>query len=551
MSPGEAASTRRPFAKSARPATLARWTAAEGVLVPAAVIAIVAVAVRVAFGPQLDLLDDAGYLEAARRVSDGQSLDHLFPLFRLRVGMAYPLGWLLGAGIVEPTQFWLLTIAADLGALIALSVAAWCLAGSVEATLCTAGLYAIYPLAVQQSAMYYPTSFQVASIAIACALIAVAERSADRRRLLLAFAGGLSLGIGYLFKEDVAIVVPAMVLASLIASFPRIGTMLAVCAGAALVFGGECAAYWQTTGNPLFRLTATSGLGAAVGNDLQITEIWRSDAYLRSLLLLPVQVGILWWLAIPAVWFAWRSRDRAPGLAFTAVLFLIVMFYLQFGSGSLSNYSPLPKTPRYTALATPLLMLAVGAWLASLFAERRRIAIGITTLVVLAAVPCLLYLEASTQERTRNTMAVLPVLKTLGPGTLYTDFYSSRVLRLVVPDREIRVWYHAKFDETRMTVLAPPPPGSYALLDRQAAKVYTSSYQLALPPEVATVPAAAVTIWTRHAYAPGSITRRVLEGIRGAALHLPDGNGLRTKVSRSIDDMIEGDDAVLYRLPSP
>lgn len=551
MNPGEAVSTRRPFVKSVRPSAAARWSAAEGVLAHAAVITVIAVAVRVAFGPQLDILDDAGYLEAARRVADGQSLDNLFPLFRLRVGMAYPLGWLFGAGVVEPTQFWLLTIAADLSALIALAVAGWFLAGSARAALCASGLYAIYPLAVQQSTMYYPTSFQVASIAVACALIAVAEQAQGRRRWLLAFAGGVSLGIGYLFKEDVAIVVPAMVIASLIAAFPRIGTMIAVCVGAALIFTGECVAYWLTTGHALFRLTATSGLGAAIGGDLPIAEIWRWDAYLRSLLLLPVQVGLMWWLAIPAVWMAWRSRRSAPGIAFTTEWFLIVLIYLQFGSGSLSDYAPLPKTPRYTALATPLLMLTVGAWLAGLFAERRRIAIAVAAAVVTVAIPCLLYLEVSTQERTRNTLAVVPVLTTLGPGAVYTDYYTARVLRLVEPNRDIRVWYHAKFDENRMTVLAPPPAGAYALLDRQAAKVYTSSYQLALPPEVAKVPAEAMTIWTRHAYQPGTLTRRLLEGIRGVAMQLPDGHALRERVSRSVSEMIEGDDAVLYRQPSP
>jgi hypothetical protein len=551
MNPGEAVSTRRQFEKSGRAATLGRWIASQGVLAPAAVIGVVAVSIRIAFGPQLDLLDDAGYLEAARRVSDGQSLDNLFPLFRLRVGMAYPLGWLLSAGVVDATQFWLLTMIADLGTLAALSVAAWCLAGSVEATLCTAGLYAIYPLAVQQSTMYYPTSFQVASIAIACALIALAERATQRRRMLLAFAAGLSLGIGYLFKEDVAIVVPAMLVASMFVSFPRFTTMLAVCSGAAVIFFGECAGYWITTGHPLFRLTATSGLGAPLGSDLQIAEIWRWDGYLRTLLLLPVQVGVLWWASIPALWIAWRSRREARGIGFIAILFLVLMVYLQFGSGSLTSYTPLPKTPRYTALATPLLMLTVGAWLGTLFVERRRTAIALSVLIAVIATPCLLYLSVSTQERTRNTIAVLPVLKTLGTGTLHTDYYTARVLRLVVPDREIRVWYHGKFDENRMTVLAPPSPGSYALFDRQAAKVYTSSYQLPLPPEVVNIPASAVTIWTRHAFPPGTMTRRLLEGIRGAALRLPDGNPLRAKVNRSISDMIEGDDAVLYRLPSP
>ena len=74
MNPGEAVLPRRPFARSARASTLAGRLAAEGVLAPAAVIAVLAIAVRVAVAPQLDILDDAGYLEAARRVSSGQPL---------------------------------------------------------------------------------------------------------------------------------------------------------------------------------------------------------------------------------------------------------------------------------------------------------------------------------------------------------------------------------------------------------------------------------------------------------------------------------------------
>ncbi len=549
MNPGEAVSTRRPFARSASVAALLR-PVADTRVAAAAVIAVVAVALRMMFAPQLDILDDAGYLDAARRVSDGQSLDQLFPLFRLRIGMTYPLGVLLSAGVIEPAQFWLLTMAADLCALVALAAAAWMLAGTVEAALCTAGLYALYPLAVQQAAMYYPTAFQVASIAVACALIAAAERS-DRRRLLYGLLAGGSLGIGYLFKEDVAIVVPAMVIASLIASFPRITTMAAVCAGAAVVFGVESLGYWMTTGNPLFRLTATSGLGAAVSSDLQIAQIWRWDAYLRSLWLVPVQVGLLWWLAIPAVWAAWRVRRQLPGIAFTTTALVIVMIYLQFGSGSLNTYAPLPKTPRYTALATPLLMLTVGAWLAALFATHRRRAAAVTAAAAIVAVPCIFYLLVSGGERTRNTFAVVPVLETLGPGTLHTDYYTARVLRLVDPDRDIRVWYHAKFDENRMVVMAPPSPGAYALLDRQAAKVYTSSFELAVPEDVTNIPASAAIVWRHNAYAPGTMARRMLETMRGASTWLPEGNPLRARVGRSVNDMIEGDDAVLYRLPSP
>jgi hypothetical protein len=536
MTPGEAVSTRRPFARSVELTALA--------------IAAGAVALRVAFAPQFEGVDDAGYLDAALRVSHDQSLEQLFPLFRTRVGMAYPLGTLVSAGWLAPSQFWVLTVAADLVTVLALFVAGALLTGIPAAGLSAAALYAIYPLAVQQSATYSPTAFQVASIAVACALLAMAERSSSRPRWWCGFAAGVSLGIGYLFKEDVAIVVPAIAVASLIVRSPRVTTTAALCAGAALIFAIECLVYSMTTGNPLFRLTATSGLGAAVSGQLQIAEIWQWDAFIRSLLLLPVQVGVMWWLVMVALWFAWRQRRTAPRLAFVAVMFVVVMAYLQFGSGSFTTYAPLPKTPRYTALATPGLMLLTGAWLAMVFATRRRLAVAVSFAIVATALPCLVYLHLASSERTRNTLAVLPALNTIDEGTVYTDFYSARVLRLLAPGRDIRVWYHAKFDSHTMLLVNEPAPGSYVLFDRQSAKVYTSSYGLPLPAVVENHPRDWAPVWTHRAFPDGTFSRALLEGLHAAAMWLPSGNPLTSRIHRNIEDMIAGDQATLYRVPA-
>ena len=536
MNPGAAVSTRRPYARSAE-------------IGAAAAIAVVAIGLRVLFAPQFDGLDDAGYLEAAQRVSQGRELEGLFPLFRTRVGMAYPLGWLLGAGWLAPGQFWLLTLFAECITIASLLAAGWLLAGTMSAGLWAAGAYAIYPLAVQQSAMYYPTAFQVASIAAAVAFIALATRVAHPR--IPAFAAGVSLGIGYLFKEDVAVVVPAIVLSSLLARFPRAWTTLAVCAGAAFVFGLESLVYWRSTGEPLFRLTATSGLGAPVQEALQIAEIWRWDAFLRSLWLLPVQVGVAWWLALPAVWMLWRERRRVPrGLLFVGAALVVVMLYLQFGSGSLSAYTPLPKTPRYTALATPLLMLVLGGWLARQVSAGRRFGMVAAAALVVAAVPCLVYLSISSSERTRNTLAVLPALERIEPANLYTDYYGARILRLLEPRSDVRVWYHAKFETNEIVISADPrgADGAYVLLDRQAAKVYTSSYELQLPPQIDQPPPTWTLVWRHRAYGDGTLTRALLEGARDASAWLPGDHPLGRRIQRSISDMIDGDEAMLFRV---
>jgi hypothetical protein len=78
-----------------------------------AVMLVIAFIVRALVGMQFDGMDDAGYLEAAGRVSRSLSLDGLFPLFQTRVGMTYPLGWLLRYSILEPAQFRVLLLLAE------------------------------------------------------------------------------------------------------------------------------------------------------------------------------------------------------------------------------------------------------------------------------------------------------------------------------------------------------------------------------------------------------------------------------------------------------
>ena len=421
--------------------------------------------------------------------------------------------------------------------------------GSVAALL-----YAIYPLAVQQAMMYYPTAFQVASITGALALIGAAELRHGTNRIGMAFAAGICLGLGYLVKEDVAIVVPALVLVTAIVRFPRISTAMAVCGGAAIVFLVESFSYWLSTGDPLFRLTATSGLGFASQDAMQIGAIYHWTAYPRTLWLMPVQVGVMWWLLIPAVWTALRRRARIAsidGIRALAVLLIIVFAYLQFGSGSFRDYSPLPKSPRYTALLTPMLMLLVGAWLSQLLITRPKLAGWIGAGVALTAVPCIMFLGASSGERTRNTLSVLPVLEQVGGARLYSDYYSIRLLRLLQPDSNFAVWFHARFNTKEFVFPSTPDgdSGAYVLVDQQLTKIYTSSYEMGLPAAITEPPPTWKIVWTGRAYRDGSVTRFALEGMRNLLGELPSGTVLRDRGTRYISDMIDSDRATLYRVP--
>ena len=520
--------------------------AAERWLLAAAVVA--GLAARVVLAPQFEGLDDFGYLEAAHKISRGESLDGMFALFQTRVGMSYPLGWALKYSLLAPAQFWWITCLADVIATVALYLAARQLSGPAAGAI-AASLYAAYPLAIQQATVYMPTAFQVAFISVALALLAHALLLPFQRGWRWGVAAGTSLGAAYLVKEDAAVVVPALLLAAVVARVPDKRIFAAVAAGAALIFGIECLTYGISTGQPLYRLTATSGLGGlSAEQGLHIAAIWHWSAYLRTLFLVPVQVGLYWWVGLLAM-IAILQRGQ-PTTRVVAYLLLVICLYLQFGSGSIFEYSPLPKTPRYTAIATPFVIAVAAFWLASdrIWRRSRRLILGA---IAISSLACVLIAATAGSERTRNTIASIDYFTEAPAAPVYTDYFTSRALRLLGPTGlEIRPWYHADFRERRVLVLASPEstPGAYVFVDDQMAKVYTSSYELTLPPSLVNTPKGWPVVWRHQAYPDGGPSRFVLERLRSVAHRWPD-SWFSRRVLRNVADMLDGDGAVIYQVP--
>jgi hypothetical protein len=161
-----------------------------------------------------------------------------------------------------------------------------------------------------------------------------------------------------------------------------------------------------------------------------------------------------------------------------------------------------------------------------------------------------MYLQVSSGERTRNTIAVAGVLEQYPGATVFTDFYSARVLRQLQPHAAVQVWYHANFVGNHIVLMSDPEaaPNSFVWFDRQAAKVYTSSYEMQLPGSITSPPPGWTPLWQHRAFEEHSVTRRALEGIRRAASRLPNGSPLSNRINRSVSDMIDGDAGTLYRV---
>jgi hypothetical protein len=225
-----------------------------------------------------------------------------------------------------------------------------------------------------------------------------------------------------------------------------------------------------------------------------------------------------------------------------------LFLYLQFGTQSVSQYLPLPKSPRYTAIATPFFILMLALWLEMLWQTRKRSAAIVAALLVISSVPCIAFAIVANGERARNTVAAANILRDQHAETVYADFYSQRLLHLLLADNvHVVTWFHANRDWTAITALNQPVRArrTYVLVDNQQRKMYTSNYRLRVPQEIASLSPEWRPVWRHRAYADGSVERCVLQWVRDIAAAAPR-NAVSARIERNVDDMLEGDDAVLY-----
>ena len=114
----------------------------------------------------------------------------------------------------------------------------------------------------------------------------------------------------------------------------------------------------------------------------------------------------------------------------------------------------------------------------------------------------------------------------------------------------MKTWYHANFQRNEVEVRNSPNQdnGAYVLLDLQSSKIYTSAYEMPLPAEVTEPHPNWVVVWNGQAYESDSLGRRLLEGIRSMTTNVVPESALRQRVQRSIADIIDGDEATLFRV---
>jgi len=240
---------------------------------------------------------------------------------------------------------------------------------------------ATLPLAVLNARVLQPDL--PAAVLIGWAVYGALRSMAARRKqqaLVFGLAAGLLLGVSWLTKETVVLVLPA--LAGLLAVHWRenrrrvllvAGTGLG---GLLAVVAAESAAYHQTRGDALFRFNELARNFEQCKENFFYRESpahgWTDATYGRVLatrlgwsgprtLLFGRHSMALGFLACCAAVLLWRSRTRR--LAVPLAWFILLLLAFNFGSTSVSHYRPLVPSPHYfyPIVLPGALLLAAGA----------------------------------------------------------------------------------------------------------------------------------------------------------------------------------------------
>lgn len=280
------------------------------------------------------------------------------------------------------------------------------------------------------------------------------EHPARRWSLLLSGAAG---AVGFLTREtSAAFVIFAGIMFLFWPAMPRRNYFI-LAAGFVAVLGAEWLYLTAMTGNPLYRLridehhdtinragevARTRERGGMIDAEGNVSvSVWL-DPILS--LLVTQKYGLLFWAAIPAVFFLWRERPASPIRARALrlmLLFAVVWFVFV-------DLNPkLYLVPRYIVVTASLFTMAVAWWLVEAWHRGRRLLVGMTVAALLGVNLLGLMVE---NTNPRFAERALVDFVAANPGQIvYTD-----------AETEIRADFFLRFrgmDESRVSREAPGP----------------------------------------------------------------------------------------------
>jgi len=352
----------------------------------AAVLAIlfVAAALRLRLFAGYAGFDDAEYARIAYRIAVGTFVagDYGGPVvFPLRVGLTVPTA--LGFGVFGFGE-WSMVLYPFILSLLSLGLAYVC-AGHFfgqRAGLIAAALMSVIPLEVGSATKLLPDMPAAFYAAMGVTIVAVGSRAGAEKGAQRIFwygvLAGAAFGLSWLCKESVTFLAPFCLtyFAICFRQDRRMALLLwaGVAAGSLGILFGEMIAYYQATGNFLYRFHAIERNYRLIENGFftQGSDFgWREgESYARALakrlliegpalLLLQYEFLFVPLVGLIAAFHGWYSKDRAFLVPSLWLVTLLLMF--NFSSTSLTSYMPLPLFHRYFYMIIfPAVVLTAG-----------------------------------------------------------------------------------------------------------------------------------------------------------------------------------------------
>jgi len=440
-------------------------------LVPCAVIFLIALAIRLAYAyarPVPMSADAAYYLHVAENLYQGRGFvsDYVWNYFAgIPESLPVPSNsyWMPGTSVLTAAAF---AIARDtslrvaqypsiiLGALLC-AITAW-IAGALthrrDAALLAGAAAAVNYYLVELS--LFPDHFMLNAVLVNLSLLAL--WSAWRARASSAFLAGALAALAYLTRTDAAIIgLVAIILAftcrrrvrkthpvAMLVYFLIAFTVVSVpwWARQTLVFSHPAGAdpirtAFLTDYNDLFRLDQSQlTLSEALQTPPVVAAGIRAYALYRSLRVLLKAVALFAALAIAALWFRDLRRDAIPWIAYVPLAFIIPCVLVPYPTLKGTSWHLLP------ALMPGILALGAGAavHLHDIARARSRVALGWVIVAAAFISPCYWWAfpppDAKRAVQPLYPLVALKAVESLGPdpGPVLTDntwglYYVARI----------------------------------------------------------------------------------------------------------------------------
>lgn len=306
------------------------------------------VAVRLLFFTGLGLGDDVFYVSASAALSTGDGWPPLPYHWHTRLGMTAPTALALSIFGWHPGVFVWLPFAASL-------VSPWLtyliLRSVADERTAWWGLVVqiTFPLEVIYSTHLFPDLIVGTLTAGSLWAWVIGLRTGSSR----AFIGsGLAVGVGYLCRESVVLHAPIYAALWLLLSRRWTWRVLWVAGLPLVCFALECALFWATTGDPMYRWHAIATQQTSAANvALVMTSTSGGSFWTDPLWMLATsqELGVLYLLALPLAAVSWR---RHPQLRWAIVWLVVGLVWTLYGTTVPDQWLPLQRDPRYAAALT-------------------------------------------------------------------------------------------------------------------------------------------------------------------------------------------------------